>query len=140
MGFNPQKPAQGIMLDNEYDNSKFYTVSCTCGGSDDQIKMEICTEDDLVEVHVWTTVKTDWWRQTWPIMTEDYGTFTYYFKSFVNAVCGRARVIWRVLTKGYVEMESWTILSDQQAVNLAWILHEDVKKFQETRGLTKRKK
>ncbi len=140
MNLNPQEPAQGIMLDNSYSNAKYYTVSCTCGNPHDQIKLEVGSEDGVIDVHVWTTVKTDWWQQAWPIEDRDYSTWRYHVKYAVNAVTSRAKIIWRILTKGYVKMESWTILNQQQALNLAWVLHENVKKLQDKQDLTKEEK
>ncbi|MCX7593148.1 MAG: hypothetical protein N2235_05210 [Fischerella sp.] len=144
MNLDPQNPAQGIMLDQEFDNAKFYTVSCSCGNPNDQIKLEIEVEDGVITTHVWTKVKTDRWRQTWPIMDRDYGSWLYYIKYLINAVTSRIRVIWSVLTRGYVEMESWTILNEQQSVNFAWALHNAVKELQAHRQtqevLTKTKK
>ena len=134
---NAQKPAEGISLQHDYGFSQFYKIPCSCSNPDDDITMEIEVVDhygdkkrpDLpleVNVHVWTTVKTAHWKKTFE--TND-GPFDwrYNVKCFANDWINRGRIVWMTLTKGYVEMESWTILSEQQAVNLAGTIERGCK-------------
>lgn len=121
----PQVPAKGIMLDNDFGDSKFYTVSCTCGNPDDQIRLEV-EADDSVSVHVWTTVKTPWWQKSWSSDSRLAG--------LINGLTHRLRMTKNLWVNGYIEMESWTMLSEQQALNLSEVLKTaiaDVKKEKE---------
>lgn len=111
-----QLPAEGIMLNRDFGNSKFYTVTCNCGNTDDDITLEVEADEFNVTVHVWTKVKSNWWNES-------------SLKRFLT----RIKITWTLWTKGYVEMESWTLLTQQQALNFSETLTQaisDVSKFQ----------
>jgi len=112
-----QTPAQGIMLDRDFGDSKFYTVSCTCGNPDDEIKLEVEADDCNISVHVWTTTKTNWWGEG----------------------MNRFKLIWKLLTKGYVEFESWTLLNRQQALNFSEALKQSINEVEKFRNERKQK-
>ena len=134
-----QLPAQGILQHGDYGDSKFYRIACRCGNGDDDVQMNIESEDNTITVHVWTTVKTDWWRRRF----DDHDTFiVHYALQRLNALINRFSVAWTALTKGYIEMESWTILNKQEALNLANTLItaiDDVEEFVAQREVKKNK-
>jgi hypothetical protein len=69
-------------------------------------------EDHGVTVTIYSKQKTKWWQSN------------------------RWKIIWTLLTKGYVERESNIIMSEQQALNYAEILKkatDDVKEFRKQR-------
>ena len=117
-----QRPAKGIMSDADLGDTKFYTVSCTCGNPDDQIRLEV-EADDVISVHVWTTVKTPWWQRSWDSDSK--------FAGYVNGLTHRLKMTWNLWVRGYLENESWTILSEQQAYNLAETLKEAINDVRE---------
>jgi hypothetical protein len=111
-----QIPAEGILKHADYGDSKFYRIACRCGNGDDDVQMNIEADDYTVTMHVWTTVKTDWWRRRF----EDHDNFiVHYALQRLNGILNRVSVAWTALTKGYVEMESWTMLNRQEALNVA---------------------
>lgn len=109
-----QSPAQGILINNDFGDSKFYTVVCSCGNPDDELRLEVEADECNVTVHIWNTVKTNWWDKS----------------------ANRFKLIWKLLTKGYLEYESWTLLNRQQALNFAETLKSainDVEQFRNER-------
>jgi hypothetical protein len=110
-----QKPAEGILLNNDFGVSKFYTVPCSCGNPDDEINLEVSADDTYVTVNVWTTTKSKWWSNLW-------------YERFVNKLV----MTWEIWTKGYVKVESWAVLNRQAAYNFAETLKSatnDVEEF-----------
>ncbi len=108
----PQKPAEGILLNSEYGASKNYTVVCDCGCNDHDHRVWVEASDFGITVTTYTKQKTNWWNKT------------------------RWHHMWTLLTKGYIEVEGDTILSEQQALNYAETLKtaiKDVKTFREER-------
>jgi hypothetical protein len=108
----PQPPAQGILLHKDYGDAKYYTVSCECYSTDCAHTVCVEAEDTGVTVTTYTTQKTKWWE------------------------FNRFRIIWRLLTKGYVEYEATIIMNEQQALNYANVLTQsvnDVKIFKQQR-------
>ena len=118
----PQEPAEGILKTHDFGNSKVYTVACSCGNSDDNIDIDIEADDCGVTVHHHVKVKTSWWD-----------TPTHY--SFINGFLHRVKMTYNLWINGYLEYESWTIMTPQQTINYAHTLtqaSEDVQKFRET--------
>jgi hypothetical protein len=115
-----QKPAEGIVLTQDFGDSKFYTVLCSCGNSDDELRLEVEADDFGVTVHVWTTTKSKWWDNAW-----------------YNRLLNKVKMTWNIWTKGYVEVESWTLLNRQAAFNFAETLKtatNDVEEFRKQRN------
>lgn len=108
----PQTPAQGILLHKDYGDAKYYTVSCECYSTDCAHTVCVEAEDTGIVVTTYTQQKTKWWE------------------------LNRFRIIWRLLTKGYVEYEASIIMTEQQATNYANVLTQsvnDVKIFKQQR-------
>jgi len=118
-----QKPAEGILLNNDFGVSKFYTVPCSCGNSDDEINLEVEAEETGITVHVWTTTKSNWWADSW-------------YKRFINKIA----ITWQLWTKGYVKLESWTLLNRQAAFNFAETLKSAINDVEEFRKQEHEKK
>lgn len=98
----PQTPAQGILLHKDYGDAKYYTVSCECYSTDCAHTVYVEAEDTGIVVTTYTQQKTKWWE------------------------LNRFRIIWRLLTKGYVEYEASIIMTEQQATNYANVLTQSV--------------
>ncbi len=113
---NFQKPAEGILLNNDYGGAKNYTVVCDCGCSDHDHRVWVEADAFGITVTTYTKQKTNWWSKT------------------------RWHHIWTLLTKGYIEVESDTIFSKQQAFNYAETLKAAIKDVEEFREAKQRKK
>ena len=104
-----QKPAQGILLNRDYGNAMHYTITCDCLCDDHSQHLWIESEDTGISVTIYTQVKSKWWSMN------------------------RWQTIWKLLTKGYIEMENTTILNRQQALNYAEVLTSAIKDVEEFR-------
>ena len=107
-----QQPAEGVLLRKDYGNAKIYQIVCECGDCDHDHNVWVEAEDHGVTVTIYTQQKTKWWQSN------------------------RWKIMWTLLTKGYVERESVLIMSEQQALNYANVLQsavKDVKQFNKQR-------
>jgi hypothetical protein len=107
-----QIPAEGILLRKDYGDAKIYQIVCECGDCDHDHNVWVEAEDYGVTVTIYSQQKTKWWQSN------------------------RWKIIWTLLTKGYVERESTIIMSEQQALNYANVLQsavKDVKEFNKQR-------
>ena len=142
-----QVPAVGIMKTSDHGDSKFYKIACTCGNEDDEIDMEVEADECGVTVHFWSKVKTDWWNERWEKRYNIDNVFLqdihWYWIGFINGIWDRFKLTWKIWTQGYLEKESWTIMTEQQALNLSEVLKQsvaDVKTFREERESKMEKK
>jgi len=109
----PQTPAEGILLLKDYGDSKVYKIVCECGDCDHSHNIWIEAEEDYaVTVTTYIQQKTKWWE------------------------LNRFKIIWTLLTKGYIEYEASIIMSEQQALNYSETLKKaiaNVKKFKDSK-------
>ena len=111
-----QTPAEGILLHRDYGDAKMYTLTCECCTADHNHQIWIEADDIGVTVTTFTEQKTRWWA------------------------LNRWQIIWRLLTKGYVQYEASIIMSEQQALNYASALEKatvDVAAFRKQRQAKK---
>ncbi len=136
----PQKPAEGITLDRDFGDSKFYTVNCSCGSPDDAIEFYVELDSDKMDITVNTmlTQKTDYWTQRFnaPARSNKFVELGY---NFANALWTRIKLTANIWIDGYVEYKSYTIMSKQQALNYANVLKTAIKEV-EKHGLEQRGK
>lgn len=107
-----QQPAEGVLLRKDYGDAKIYQIVCECGDCDHSHDVWVEAEDHGVTVTIYSKQKTKWWQSN------------------------RWKIMWTLLTKGYVERESTIIMSEQQTLNYANVLQsavKDVKEFRNTR-------
>jgi hypothetical protein len=110
----PQPVAEGVLLRKDYGDAKTYQIVCECGDCDHSHDVWVEAEDHGVTVTIYTQQKTKWWQSN------------------------RWKIMWTLLTKGYVERESVLIMSEQQALNYANVLQSataDVKEFRKKRNV-----
>jgi len=108
----PQTPAEGVLIRKDFGDAKSYSVPCECCGSDCEHNVWVEADETGVAVTTYTQQKTKWWE------------------------LNRWQVIWRLLTKGYVEYEASIIMTRQQALNYASVLNSaivDVEVFRKQR-------
>jgi hypothetical protein len=118
-----QTPAEGILLKKKYDSWRWYEVPCECGCTNKiEISIEIDDPDDnFVTCHISSQLKTAYWHETFPV-TYHEPYLIQGAKQLVNTVVRRLKICWTAITKGYVEAETYTLLSKQQALNLSTVL------------------
>jgi hypothetical protein len=102
-----QIPAEGVLLQKDYGDAKVYKVACDCGSDEHSHSVWVEADETGVSVTVYTQQKTKWW------------------------VLNRWQKIWTLLTKGYIEVESNLIMTEQQALNYAETLKKAVKDVQD---------
>lgn len=106
-----EKPAEGILRTNDWGDSKWYHIRCDCGNDDCSHDIEVEADDFAVTVHIYANTHTKWWEKK------------------------RWKQIWQILTKGYAEMQTTIVLTEQTALNYSATLKSaiaDVKSFKES--------
>jgi hypothetical protein len=110
----PQEPAIGILKRNDWGDTKMYNVSCSCCGSDCEHNVFVEADDHSVSVTTYAKLKTKWWE------------------------FNRFQIIWKLLTRGYIEYEASIIMSEQTALNYGHTLISavnDVKEFKQSKNV-----
>jgi hypothetical protein len=108
----PETPAVGILKRNDWGDTKMYHIPCSCCGADCAHDVWVEADNHSVTVSTHTKQKSKFWSMN------------------------RFKIIWQLLTKGYIEYEASIIMSEQQAVNYATTLVnavKDVKEFKQTK-------
>ena len=114
---NSQTPAEGILINRDYGAARHYTITCECCSTDCAHMVWVEAEDTGVTVTTYTKQKTRWWSSN------------------------RWKLIWTLLTQGYVEYEASIIMTEQQALNYARVLESatvDVAAFRKQRQSRKK--
>lgn len=106
---NAQKPAQGVLVVNDWGSSKMYKAVCECGNDDCTHTIDIEAEDTGVTVTIYTKTRTNFWSKS------------------------RWLHIWKLLIKGYTDYETCIIMNKQVALNYADVLNSAVKDVEEFR-------
>ena len=129
-----ERPAEGISKKASYSDAVWYEVDCECGSHDHyhSIWIEKDPETKLVTVEITTEVATDFWTQPVPERVDNldspFVNWVWQTVAYtVNETVRRARLIIRILFKGYAKYESTVILTRQQAYNYAKALEKSVK-------------
>ena len=132
----PQIPALGIMKTNDFGDSKFYRVACSCSDTDHDIDFEVEADDSGIRVNTYVTTKTDYWnttfRKRYDIDNQWLQQLDWTWKDLVNGLIGRVRLTWQVWTRGYIRTQVTAVMDQQQALNYAETIKsaiQDVKDF-----------
>lgn len=107
-----QKPANGIMLTNDWGDAKTFHIECECTDPDHAAKMwiEVDRDDDIGN-----TVSVSFYVQTSnPFWEKGYNRF---------------RAAWDILVKGVHQQEQHMILHRQAALNMADAIKRTVKEL-----------
>lgn len=107
-----QTPAQGIMLDRNYGDSRAYTIACDCRDGDHQVHMwiELNGDEDTKDVEMIFYVNT-----TTPFWKEGFS---------------RIKSAWNILIYGYREDQHSLILNKQAALNVASTITTVIKELE----------
>jgi hypothetical protein len=124
----PQVPAEGILKLKDHNEFKYFKVPCECG-CDSEITFSIEVDEDNITAHFYSQTKTNYWRDRFPYDYPNDIWLLYVFKQFANDWYNRLAIVWNALFKGYVETESWVLLTEQQTVNLAEALKGGAEEF-----------
>lgn len=132
-----EKPAVGILKRNDFGDSKFYHVACSCGNDDDAIEFEVEADDMGVTVTTYTTQKTNFWEESiaprYDIKDPWEQELNWQTTNIWNGFVRRCKLTWSIWFKGYVKYQSTTIMTEQQALNYAETLKSAVKDVEEFR-------
>jgi hypothetical protein len=112
-----QTPAQGIMLQGDYGDSKNFKVECDCSSDDHAVHMwiEVNKDKEFPEVEVSFYVNT--WTPLWQGGWRD-----------------RIKAAWDILVKGLHRQEHHMVLNKQSAYNFAETIRSHVAELEKKRG------
>ena len=112
-----QKPAQGIMLQHDFGDSKNFKVECDCSGNDHAVYMWIEVQRDAdvpdVEISFYVTTWTKEFWKNWP---------------------ARLRAVYDILFKGVHKQEHHMLLNKQSAINFAHAITDTVKELEKNKS------
>ena len=134
----PEIPASGIFLKNDFGDSKWYGIACDCGCSLHDHVMNVEADDHGVGVEVYVTVSTNWsgkFKQNHMLDNSALIWLDRTWKSIANAMTTRLKYTRDIWIHGRVEMDTYLIMNEQQAINYSHTISRavnDVKQFKET--------
>lgn len=141
-----QTPAEGILVHKDYGDAKVYTITCECCSEEHTHNVWVEAEETGVSVTTYTEQKTDYWTEkvkpNYNIDNTIYQNIHWFFVGLFNDWYRRFKLIWQILTKGYVKYEASIIMTEQQALNYAETLKQaikDVKDFRDAKSTAKAK-
>lgn len=107
-----QEPAVGILKQGDYGFSKCYYIQCDCGNDDCSHSIDIEANEFSIDLTIYHKVSTRW------------------------RDANRWKQLWQILTRGYYEAHTFTVLTEQTATNYAATLMqavEEVKNFKKAK-------
>lgn len=135
-----QSPAEGILVRNDFGDSKFYQVVCGCGQEYHDHNVEVEADETGINVNIYASAKTDYWSELiekrYDIDNPWLQEVDWFFKDLINGLWTRLKVTWEVWTTGAVRVETTIAMSEQQTYNYAETLKnaiQDVKNFRDER-------
>jgi len=129
----PQEPAEGILKQNDYGDSKWYKVECNCHNTEHEATVEVEADDHDITVHLYMTTQTTWWKDH---CSRHFDWLPYDFKYYINRIINSVSFIYTGVVKGYVEHHAFISLTQQSALNFSSVLVKsmgDVEKFRAER-------
>jgi hypothetical protein len=130
-----QAPAKGILMTNDFGNSKWYQVICGCGQPDHTLTVEVEADEMGVNVNTYATVKTNYWSETvekrYDIDNPWLQEFDWAWKGLVNGIVNRLKLTWSIWVNGYIKCETTALMSKQQTLNYAETLKQAIKDVEE---------
>ena len=132
-----EKPAEGILKRNDFGDSKYYQIVCSCGQEYHDHNVEIEADETGINVNIYATVKTDYWTETvekrYDIDNTWQQEFDWFWKDLVNGTVRKLKLTWELWTTGAITTETTISLSKQQALNYASVLQSSIKDVEEFR-------
>ena len=121
MDLTPQTPAEGICK----VGNDMYHVKCRCGSAEHDLMLEAEADDYGHSITVYAETSTPYWREVIPVSYSEPWLLLQ-TKYFINDWANRIRIAAAVIWSGRVKTEVTTILTPQQAVNVAGVLTQFV--------------
>jgi DNA-directed RNA polymerase alpha subunit len=132
---NAQEPAEGILKRNDWGDSKWYQVVCSCGQEYHDHNVEVEATDHEVNVNIHTTAKTDYWSELvekrYDIDNPWAQEVDWFVKDLINGLWTRLKVTWEIWTTGAVTVQTTISMTEQQTLNYAEILKSATKDCRE---------
>jgi hypothetical protein len=120
---NPQIPATGILIQNDWGDAKRYRIACDCGCAYSDHDVWIEADAGAVSVSISTTQKTDYWteniKKRYDIDNKLAQWFEWFWKDIWNGLITRIRLTKDLWLHGYVKYEGAIIMNKSQALNYA---------------------
>lgn len=133
-----QTPAEGILKRNDFGDSKYYQIVCSCGQEYHDHNVEVEADECGVNVNIYATMKTDYWTETvkprYDIDNEVLQETEWFVKGLINGLVRKLKLTWELWTTGAVTTETTIHMSEQQALNYAETLKSAVKVVKEFRN------
>ena len=133
-----QKPAEGVLMTNDWGHSKMYKITCNCGQPYHDHVVDVESDSTGVSVDIYTTLKTDYCTDTidmrYDIENVAMQEAHWFVVGLINNTIRKLKLTWELWTTGAVTAETTIHMSEQQALNYAEVLKsavKDVKVFQE---------
>ena len=130
-----EKPAEGILKRNDFGDSKWYQVVCSCGQEYHDHTFEVEADECGVNVNLYATMSTDYWSETvekhYNIDSEWQQEFDWFWKDLFNNFVRKVQLTWQVWVTGAVKQETTIHMTKQQALNYAETLKSAVKDVEE---------
>lgn len=135
-----QTPAEGILKRNDFGDSKYYQIVCSCGQEYHDHNVVIEADDTGVSVDIYATMKTDHWTETvdmrYDIENVALQEAHWFLVNLINSTIRKIKLTWELWTTGAVTSETTVHMTEQQALNYAETLKsavKDVKEFRDQR-------
>jgi hypothetical protein len=119
---NYQTPAEGISLEKEWGSSKMYRISCDCGDKSHDITLDIEVDKFGINIKHYVNVETSWWDEP----TKFY---------WLNSIIHRCKITWEVWTKGKINLEATTILTEQSALNYSETIKKAIEDYNDLKKI-----
>lgn len=129
-----QVPAEGILLQSDWGNSKLYKIACECGCQSEHNLQVEAEESGLIWARIYARVKTNYWGELWPkrydIDNDLLQRLDWWVKDLVNGLATRLKLTWMIWTRGYLDCEQDIALTQQQALNYSVTLKNAVEQVE----------
>lgn len=124
MVIKAQTPAQGILLQGDYGNSKNFKVECDCSSEDHAVYMWI----ELNETDPYfQEIDVSFYVRTWTPLWEDG----------IKGIYNRVKAAFEILFKGVHKQEHHMLLNKQSALNFAETIKKTVEELEEKKNFKK---
>lgn len=122
----PQFPAKNIMQTFENNTTKAYKMSCICQSPDHDIHIWVERDSDSSEISLTfdTQSKSNYWKQYIRLYdrNNDYHKFGCKVQCFLNDYINRIVLSFKLLTTGYIQVETEHLMDEQQLSNFINVL------------------
>jgi hypothetical protein len=131
----PQVPAAGIMLQKEFADAIFFTVSCDCGANDCEISLsvELDREFNYIVLNHYTTQYTLPSNTPKTYLTYNHPLYDteYKLRAFGYDLYRKLSLTYELWSSGYVKTQHTAILTEQVALNYLTAINNAIQKLKQ---------